>query len=229
MKRSEVNACIEEGMEFFHKMNWALPEFAYWGINEWKENLSRTELTRELMLGWDITDFGSNHYDETGHLVFTIRNGDSQDASKGVPYCEKLIYFRDGQSLPLHFHFKKTEDIINRAGGILVVQCYNAHDDDTVDYQSDVELYIDSIKYTYKAGERIELKNGQSITLTPRIFHLFYAKKGEGPLLVGEVSTINDDKIDNYFIGDSIRFSTIDEDAPIAYPLCNEYASVLFD
>ena len=224
MKRSQINSLIKEGMDFFKKMNWRLPPFAYWTIDEWRSNKNKTKLVRELMLGWDVTDFGSEDFDKVGSIVYTIRNGEvSTEKKKGVPYCEKLIYFRESQKLPLHFHFKKVEDIINRAGGIMVIQLYNSNEDYSVDYDSDIEIYLDSIKHTFKPGELVELKQGESITITPGIYHLFYSKPGEGPLLAGEVSTINDDKVDNYFEGDKVRFSSIDEDEELIYPLCNEY------
>ena len=40
----------------------------------------------------------------------------------------------------------------------------------------------------------------------------------------GEVSAVNDDKTDNYFAEPTARFADIEEDEPILYPLCNEYA-----
>ena len=66
---------------------------------------------------------------------------------------------------------------------------------------------------------------GNSISLTPYIAHIFGAKPGSD-LVVGEVSSINDDNTDNYFLEKSLRFTNIEEDEPIACPLCNEYENL---
>jgi D-lyxose ketol-isomerase len=46
--------------------------------------------------------------------AFTLRNG----SPNGVPYekcyAEKIMHVRDGQVTPMHFHWRKREDIINR-------------------------------------------------------------------------------------------------------------------
>ena len=44
---------------------------------------------------------------------------------------------------------------------------------------------------------------------------------------MGEVSSINDDNTDNVFLNEMARFTEIEEDEPIRYPLCNEYAKIL--
>jgi len=55
------------------------------------------------------------------------------------------------------------------------------------------------------------------------MYHIFGAKEGYGPLIVGEVSAVNDDNTDNYFSEPTARFADIEEDEAILYPLCNEY------
>jgi D-lyxose ketol-isomerase len=55
------------------------------------------------------------------------------------------------------------------------------------------------------------------------MYHKFWAKEGAGDLVCGEVSSINDDKTDNYNADVDARFSTIEEDEKILHPLCNEY------
>ena len=42
-------------------------------------------------------------------------------------------------------------------------------------------------------------------------------------VLIGEVSSINDDTKDNRFLEPIPRFSSIEEDEPILFYLCNEY------
>ncbi len=223
MKRSLINREIQWAKELVKKHNISLPIFAYFKKDEWEKCLAGIQTIKHTMLGWDITDYHMEKYDELGGVLFTIRNGDQNDASIGTPYAEKLILLHDGQSLPLHFHFTKTEDIINRSGGILALKLYNVNDDDTVDYINDVKVYMDGILHTVKAGEQVEVTNGNSISLTSRMYHLFWAKENAGDLVVGEVSSVNDDNIDNHFADDMGRFSEIEEDEEIIHPLCNEY------
>ena len=173
------------------------------------------------MLGWDITDFGMGDFSKIGAVLFTIRNGDVD--GNGTPYAEKIIFLSDGQRLPCHYHVSKTEDIINRGGGELWMELFNAAPDGSVDEKTDVEFYSDGIKLTAKAGERVFVTTGNSITLTPYTYHIFGAK---GDLLVGEVSSINDDKTDNYFSEDVKRFADIEEDEEAVAPLCNEYSQL---
>jgi D-lyxose ketol-isomerase len=45
--------------------------------------------------------------------------------------------------------------------------------------------------------------------------------------LVGEVSQVNDDLTDNYFLDTVGRFADIEEDEPKLFPLWNELASLL--
>jgi len=42
--------------------------------------------------------------------------------------------------------------------------------------------------------------------------HRFYGEPGSGPVLVGEVSQVNDDFNDNYFLAPLGRFTPIEED-----------------
>lgn len=175
------------------------------------------------MLGWDITDFGQGDFDRFGAVLFTLRNGSLTDPTCGTPYAEKLILLKDGQRLPLHYHASKTEDIINRAGGVLVIKLYNSLENGDVDYEGPVTYTCDGITSVIKPGEILRLKQGESITLRPFQYHLFWAEAGSGDLIVGEVSSINDDHTDNYNAEPVSRFSTIEEDAPILHPLCNAY------
>ena len=45
----------------------------------------------------------------------------------------------------------------------------------------------------------------------------------DGKLIAGEVSSVNDDKTDNYFAEPVSRFADIEEDEAPLHPLCNEY------
>ncbi len=89
--------------------------------------------------------------------------------------------------------------------------------------ESDVTYYSDGIPCVAKAGESIYVSRGNSVRLDPFVNHTFGAKKGDGPLISGEVSKVNDDNTDNYFAEPTARFADIEEDEPVLYPLCNEY------
>jgi D-lyxose ketol-isomerase len=140
-----------------------------------------------------------------------------------VPYCEKYILMRDGQRLPKHYHVMKTEDIINRTGGALQVFLWGVDPVTRKVQDAPVKVYQDGIQYTYQPGEEIIIQPGNSISLAPFIAHIFGPKPGSGDLVVGEVSAINDDMTDNYFLEKTSRFADIQEDELPAHPLCNEY------
>lgn len=225
MKRSEINNAISMAKERLKEFKITLPCFAYWSEEEWKANQDKISTLRERMLGWDVSDFGSGDFNKVGATLFTVRNGDKTDKAMKMPYAEKYIVLSDRteQQIPLHYHIDKTEDIINRGGGIMVLELYNKAQDGGLDTKTSVEVYMDSIKYTFAPGEKIEVLPGNSITLTPYLYHRFYAKKDEGLLIVGEVSKVNDDNCDNVFYEPSERFCEIEEDEPKLHPLVNEY------
>ena len=226
MKRSEINGAIAWAKDLLHKNNIHLPAMAYWNMDEWKANAGKLDTVHKVMLGWDITDFGTNDFSTVGAVLYTVRNGDMNDASVGVPYCEKYIVMKEGQRLPKHYHEFKTEDIINRANGVLAVYLWNT-DAEGKQLDTDVQVFMDGIEYTFKAGEEILVYPGDSISLKPHIAHIFGPKPGMGDLVVGEVSKVNDDNTDNYFLEPTARFADIEEDEAILHPLCNEYAKVI--
>ncbi len=228
MKRSEINQAINKAKKSMAEVNFMLPDFSNWNIEQWKQNKDKLDTIKSVMLGWDVTDFGTDDFKKVGAVLFTIRNGNLYDENIGVPYCEKLIVFDDaeGQELPLHFHVHKTEDIINRGNGIMEIVLYQSNQDGTVNYEKDVEVYMDGIKKVFKAGQTYEVTPGNSITLTPGMYHRFGCKKGGGNLIVGEVSKINDDNKDNIFAEVELRFSVIEEDEVAQFVLCNEYDKI---
>src|ERR1700678_4086945 len=124
MKRSEVNNYIRHAIRFFQSHNWLLPPFAFWTPEQWRQAGPEADEARACRLGWDVTDFCADRFEQFGNLLFTIRNG--LPSGQGKPYAEKLMLVREGQHVPLHFHFKKTEDIINRGRGVLTVELYNS-------------------------------------------------------------------------------------------------------
>ena len=137
-------------------------------------------------------------------------------------YAEKLLFMRDTMISPMHFHWVKSEDIINRGGGTLLIQVYN---DDGKGGLADTDVVVnsDGRSYTVPAGTEVRLEPGQSITLWPHQYHEFHAVPGSGSILIGEVSQCNDDNTDNRFYEPLPRFPEIEEDEPPYRLLCNEY------
>lgn len=222
MKRSEINAAVKWADELLKKNNIRLPLYAYWDMETWKAHRTELDTVKRVMLGWDITDFGTGDFSTVGAVLYTVRNGDMNDANVGVPYCEKYIVMKEGQRLPKHYHVFKTEDIINRANGVLAVYLWNTNEAGE-QLDTDVHVFMDGIECVFKAGEEILVYPGNSISLKPHIAHIFGPKPGMGDLVVGEVSKVNDDNTDNYFLEPTARFADIEEDEPALHPLCNEY------
>jgi len=222
MKRSEINKIIKDAMTFIAKFKFALPPFAHWSAADWQNKGSECDEIRDNMLGWDITDYGFDKFDEIGLVLVTIRNGNQNMPKYEKPYAEKLLISRENQVCPMHFHWNKMEDIINRGGGILVMKLYNDDGNGGL-ADTDVTAVCDGVKVTVPAGTELELKPGESVTLMPYMYHAFWAKEGFGSVLIGEVSQCNDDNTDNRFHEPMGRFPSIEEDEAPFRLLCNEY------
>lgn len=222
MKRSEINAIIRDAAAFFRLSGFYLPPFADWTQDDWRAKGEDAREIIERRLGWDVTDFGQGDYDAVGLCVFTIRNGSPENliTHRGKTYAEKIMIVEPGQVTPLHFHRIKMEDIINRGGGKLVVQLYNATADEELD-SSDVVVTTDGLARTVEAGGRVILHPGESITLPQYCYHTFWAEESRS--LVGEVSLVNDDNTDNRFYEQMERFSQVEEDEPPFRRLVSDY------
>ena len=223
MKRSAINRCIDEASAFFAENRFILPPYADWTPEQWQQRGIEADEIRTSRLGWDVTDFNSGHFDSVGLTLFTLRNGSLAGGKASKIYAEKIMFVRQNQVTPLHFHVRKTEDIINRGGdgtGCLAVQLYNSAEDGGV-AQSKVTVTCDGIRRQVEAGGTVILGPGESITLTPYLYHTFYAVDGHG--LIGEVSSVNDDDVDNHFKEPLPRYPEIVEDEPPFRVLCNEY------
>ena len=223
MKRSEVNAIIRESEAFIAGFSFVLPPFCSWTPAEWAEKGTECDEIRDNMLGWDITDYGLGDFSKVGLTLVTIRNGNQKDPRYPKPYAEKLLISREGQVCPMHFHWYKMEDIINRGGGVLCMQLYRSTPEEELDRESPVTVVSDGVEQTVPAGTVLELLPGQSVTLTQGIYHAFWAKEGQGRCLIGEVSQCNDDNVDNRFYEPMGRFPTMEEDEPVYRYLCSEY------
>ena len=220
MKRSEINTAIETAAEFFERMNFKLPEYASWPPDKWLEAGSEFDEVRDCMLGWDVTDFGGGDFKRIGRTLFTLRNG----KHPGYPkvYAEKVIFNPEGQRAPLHFHQSKMEDIINRGGGSILIQVWRAGTDSKPSNEP-FPLSISGIRRSVKPGDILRIEPGESICLPSRTFHQFWGEEGTGPSISGEVSSVCDDRTDNFFLEKRERFPAIEEDEPPRRLLCSEY------
>ena len=141
-------------------------------------------------------------------------------------YAEKLLILRqDHMNSPMHTHVVKAEDIINRGGATLVVQLFGSDDEGEFAEDRGGTVWLDGIRHDYTSGEKLRFSPGESVTLRPGDWHAFWGKGGD--VLVGEVSTVNDDKTDNIFREPIGRFADIDEDAEPVHLLVNDYGSWL--
>jgi D-lyxose ketol-isomerase len=222
MTRSELNRIMREATEFLGRMHFLMPPFAYWRPQDWRRQSGEVREIKDCMLGWDVTDFGSGDFYRIGLLMFTIRNGHYSRPEYAKPYAEKILITREEQVTPFHFHWRKMEDIINRGGGNLLVQVYQSTPEGEFS-AARVPVFMDGRRFGVEAGTVLRVRPGESITLPTGQYHKFWGEKGTGAVLLGEVSKVNDDTIDNRFKDPVGRFPVIEEDEEPLYLLGNEY------
>ena len=222
MKRSEINAALREMERMVKEYRFALPPFCSFTPEQWREKGHDYDEIRDNMLGWDITDYGMGDFDKLGFSLITLRNGNLKMDQYTKTYAEKLIFMQEGQTAPMHFHWYKMEDIINRGGGNVLIRVYNSDEKEGL-ADTPVTVHSDGHEYQVPAGTQIRLCPGQSLTVTPYLYHDFSLEPGTGPVLLGEVSMCNDDNADNRIYASVGRFPTIEEDEPPYRLLCNEY------
>jgi D-lyxose ketol-isomerase len=221
MKRSRVNDIIREGDAFIRSFGYIMPPFAYWSPKDMQSR--RPEGIVDARLGWDITDYGQGKFDDLGLFLFTVRNGRAEDLNRGrgMLYAEKIMITRKNQLSPMHRHVVKAEDIINRGGGKLVLELFMPDGEGKIDPKAEVEVPTDGVKRKLPAGGLLKLAPGESVTLLPGVWHGFWAEGSD--VLIGEVSTVNDDLTDNIFRDPIGRFSNIEEDEEPFYLLVSDY------
>lgn len=222
MKRSEINEILKDAKAFFAEHRFFLPPWAKYRPRDWKKCGGEIREIRSNGLGWDITDFGSGDYAKRGLFLFTIRNGNVKDGRK--PYAEKIMIVGVNQETPMHFHFSKMEDIINRGGGKLVIELYKSTKKGALS-NAELDVSVDGVRRRLPAGSRVVLAPGESICLEQGVYHRFWAEKAR--VLTGEVSMTNDDHADNRFLDPIGRFPTIDEDAEPLHLLVGDYQRYL--
>jgi len=219
MKRSEINALITDAKAFFSSFQFMLPPWAFWTPDDWKGQ-GDSEVVKN-QLGWDLTDYGAGDFKKRGLILFTIRNG---NLAAGHPkqYAEKIMIIRENQICPMHFHWSKTEDIINRGGGNLVIELYGSTPEEELASEP-LTVSVDGFTRIVQPGGTVVLTPGESIFLEQGMYHRFYGEAGKGNVLVGEVSSVNDDNTDNRFHQPQARFPKIEEDEPPIHLLCTDY------
>jgi D-lyxose ketol-isomerase len=224
MKRSEINQLIRESIEFFNRMNFKLPPWAFWRPADWKGKYETCSEIVDNMLGWDLTDFGSGDFHRRGLILFTLRNGNLKKDKKA--YAEKAMIVEENQETPMHFHWGKMEDIINRGGGNLVLELFASDEKEQLS-EAEFDIQIDGVKHHLGPNARVVLKPGESICLEQGIYHRFYGEPGKGKVFVGEVSAVNDDTSDNRFLDPVGRFPEIEEDEEPLHLLVSDYKNFI--
>jgi len=227
MKRSRINAIMAEADDMIRSYGFTLPPWAYWPPDKFKARKGEAAEVIKARNGWDITDYGAGRYDEMGLFLFTLRNGRLADLQRGggMCYAEKLLISKQDQLSPMHTHVIKAEDIINRGGATLVVELFGSDDSGNFAEDKGGTVWCDGLKRDFVAGEKLKLAPGESVTLMPGDWHAFWGEGGD--VLIGEVSTVNDDETDNVFREPIGRFANIDEDEAPAHLLVSDYARYL--
>jgi D-lyxose ketol-isomerase len=222
MKRSRINDIMRAADELIRHHGFVLPPFANWSPDQFKARKDVSAII-DARCGWDITDYGQDKYDEMGVVLFTLRNGRLADLQSGggMCYAEKLLISRQDQLSPMHTHVIKAEDIINRGGATLVVELYGSDEKGNFAWDKGGMVRCDGIETPYGAGTKLKLAPGESVTLMPGDWHAFWGEGGD--VLIGEVSTVNDDLTDNIFREPIGRFAEIEEDEAPWHLLVSDY------
>ncbi|MEJ6479060.1 MAG: D-lyxose/D-mannose family sugar isomerase [Octadecabacter sp.] len=224
MKRSRINQIMAEADDMIRSFGFVLPPWAYWTPDEFKFRKDQARAVIAARNGWDITDYGAGDYDKMGLFLFTLRNGRLADLQRGggMCYAEKLLISKQDQLSPMHTHVIKAEDIINRGGATLVVELYGSDSAGHFDETAGGTVWCDGLRRDFTAGEKLKLAPGESVTLMPGDWHAFWGEGGD--VLIGEVSTVNDDETDNIFRAPIGRFAQVDEDEAPTHLLVSDYA-----
>ncbi len=159
---------------------------------------------------WDVTDFGLGRFAEKGLVLVNL--------AEEPEYCEKIMFAQRDQKTPAHCHVRKKEDIICRRG-VLRIRLWSKHPGETAGEA--VLAKINGVERSICSGDTVDLASGERITLRPGVFHEFWPVNEA--CVIGEVSTVNDDTLDNIFADGEIgRFPAIEEDEPALVRLISE-------
>jgi D-lyxose ketol-isomerase len=223
MTRSRINEIMAAADEMIRHYGFVLPPFAYWTPDQFRAQKAKAGRIIGSRMGWDITDYGQGRFDEMGLFLFTLRNGELSDLQRGggMCYAEKLLISRQDQLSPMHTHVIKAEDIINRGGATLVIELFGSDDQGKFARDRGGVVRCDGIERVYGPGDKLKLAPGESVTLMPGDWHAFWGEGGD--VLIGEVSTVNDDLTDNIFVEPIGRFAEIEEDVAPTHLLVSDY------
>lgn len=190
MLRSQINTAYQQAVATFTEGGWALLPH----------------------FQWDITDFGLGQFDTAGLVLINL--------CAEPEYCEKLMFARQQQQTPAHYHRQKKEDIICRRGQ-LAIQVWPPGSKPLPASMAGVK--INGAEKEIPGGETLLLQAGERITLLPGVWHAFWPVSDT--CIIGEVSTANDDANDNFFDNPDIgRFPHIEEDETPLVKLLSEKA-----
>lgn len=103
-----------------------------------------------------------------------------------------------------------------------MVQVYNSTEDEQFG-DDPVKVSVDGRNFEVPAGDILKIEPGQSIAMYSGMYHKFWGEKGTGKIMLGEVSKVNDDRVDNRFYEKTGRFPDIEEDEKPLFLLSNEY------
>lgn len=157
---------------------------------------------------WDVTDSGLGNWRASGLVLVNL--------AEEPEYCEKLMYAKRGMVTPAHTHHIKKEDIICRTGQ-LSVTVWNGPPPGS----GEASLKVNGEARVVPSGTTVILDSGHRVTLVPGVYHSFESVGEE--VVIGEVSTANDDVNDNVFADPNIgRFPEIEEDEPPIVRLVGE-------
>ena len=92
MKRSQINNAIDKAKCVLEKQKITLPMFGYWTIDDWNINKDRTKLIRDIMLGWDVTDFGSDNFLKTGAVCSLLETVMYLIKTKERPMLKSILF-----------------------------------------------------------------------------------------------------------------------------------------
>ena len=181
MLRSEINAAIERAKSATEATTVSICRaFAFWTPEHRKSKGAECDETGDCKLGWDITDFGAGRLraSRARRLHASQRTFDAPALSL-APLLRKSNDRRRGAANADAQTPVKQEDIIFRAGGDLAIEVYRVGADGRLG-REDVALVLDCVSQRVLAGHRFVLEPGQSIQLTPDVFHEFYAGPAAG-------------------------------------------------
>lgn len=158
---------------------------------------------------WDVTDFGLGDWRQFGLVLVNL--------AEEPEYCEKLMYAKAGMATPVHWHRSKKEDIICRSGQLLI----NVWESEQLHTRELFEVKRNGSFECIRSGENLILQPGERVTLPPGVVHGF--EPGSDEVIIGEVSTANDDANDNFFLDPAVgRFPEVEEDEPAIVRLVSD-------